>query len=166
MSESPTTIIREVWATPAEFRRGLMLAFPGRVVERNGELCADDGPAAMAITDQATEVFLDVNQTFLDTVGYARDEVVGRTAGDLKLFTKPGLREEILQALREQGSVRLLEVSLNRRDGATRTGLFGADLLDVGGEARLLTTLLDITERLAVEAELREQPPPRSVNAM
>lgn len=50
MSESPAAIVREVWATPAEFRRGLMLAFPGRVVERNGELCADDGTAAMAIT--------------------------------------------------------------------------------------------------------------------
>lgn len=49
MSQSPDTIVREVWATPAEFRRGLMLAFPGRVVERDGLLCADHGAAAMEI---------------------------------------------------------------------------------------------------------------------
>lgn len=49
MTESPETIEREVWATPAEFRRGLALAFPGHVVERNGLLCADDGQAAIEI---------------------------------------------------------------------------------------------------------------------
>lgn len=49
MSESPDTIVREVWATPAEFHHGLKLAFPGRVVERKGLLCADDGTAAMEI---------------------------------------------------------------------------------------------------------------------
>jgi hypothetical protein len=49
MSTLPDTIEREVWATPAEFRHGLALAFPGRVEERNGLLCADDGTAAMEI---------------------------------------------------------------------------------------------------------------------
>lgn len=49
MSEPPDAIEREVWATEAEFRHGLGLAFPGRVVERNGRLCVDDGDAGMEI---------------------------------------------------------------------------------------------------------------------
>lgn len=49
MTAVPNTIEREVWATPAEFRRGLAMAFPARVVERDGRLCVDDGQAAMEI---------------------------------------------------------------------------------------------------------------------
>jgi hypothetical protein len=49
MTAAPNTIEREVWATPTEFRRGLSLAFPARVVERNGLLCVNDGQAAMEI---------------------------------------------------------------------------------------------------------------------
>jgi len=49
MTEPPETIVREVWATPAEFRHGLEQAFPGRVRECGGLLCVDDGQAAMEI---------------------------------------------------------------------------------------------------------------------
>jgi hypothetical protein len=49
MPQPPETIEREVWTTPDEFRRGLDLAFPGRVTERNGILRVDDGRATMEI---------------------------------------------------------------------------------------------------------------------
>lgn len=43
------TIEREVWATPDEFRRGLSLAFPGRLAVRNGVFLATQDEAAMEI---------------------------------------------------------------------------------------------------------------------
>jgi hypothetical protein len=49
MTRPPETIEREVWATPAEFRHGLALAFPGQVVECDGLLRVDDRQAAMEI---------------------------------------------------------------------------------------------------------------------
>ena len=49
MPAPPETIEREVWATPAEFRHGLDLAFPGRVNECGGILHVADGDAAMEI---------------------------------------------------------------------------------------------------------------------
>jgi hypothetical protein len=49
MTVPPDAIEREVWATEAEFRHGLGLAFPGCVVERHGRLCIDDGRARMEI---------------------------------------------------------------------------------------------------------------------
>jgi hypothetical protein len=53
MTEPPETIEREVWATPAEFRRGLGLAFPNGVVERNNLLRVRDGETEMAIALEA-----------------------------------------------------------------------------------------------------------------
>jgi hypothetical protein len=49
MPDPLETIEREVWTTPEEFRHGLGLAFPGRVTERDGILCVDDGQATMEI---------------------------------------------------------------------------------------------------------------------
>lgn len=40
---------REVSAHPQEFKRGLALAFPGRVVDHGNLLRADDGTAALEI---------------------------------------------------------------------------------------------------------------------
>ena len=48
-------------------------------------------PAAMTVTRRADSVFVEVNDQFLGLVGYARDEVIGRTAQDLIcLPTRPG----------------------------------------------------------------------------
>jgi len=52
MTEPHVTIEREVWTTPAEFRRALAMAFPGRVADRAGRLCVEDGQAAMEVSLQ------------------------------------------------------------------------------------------------------------------
>lgn len=49
MSAAPDTIEREVWATLAEFRHGLALAFPDGVSERAGTFIVIAPPAAMEI---------------------------------------------------------------------------------------------------------------------
>lgn len=49
MTDPQDAIEREVWTTEAEFRRGLGLAFPGRVADRHGRLCIEDGRAGMEI---------------------------------------------------------------------------------------------------------------------
>lgn len=49
MSEPSDAIEREVWASEAEFRHGLGLAFPGRVFERSGRLLIEDGNTGMEI---------------------------------------------------------------------------------------------------------------------
>ncbi|MBI4997988.1 MAG: hypothetical protein HZC22_14070 [Rhodocyclales bacterium] len=49
MSKPLETMEREVWATRAEFRHGLVLAFPNGVSERAGEFTVIAEPAAMEI---------------------------------------------------------------------------------------------------------------------
>lgn len=49
MTAAPDAIEREVWATRAEFRHGLALAFPGGVTERDGRYLVADRRAAMEI---------------------------------------------------------------------------------------------------------------------
>lgn len=52
MPDKPPTsaLQREVSATPEEFRRGLLLAFPGKVTGQGNIFNIDSGSAAMEIT--------------------------------------------------------------------------------------------------------------------
>ncbi len=45
-----STLQREVSAAPEEFRRGLRLAFPGRVTEKGNIFNVDSGSAAMEVS--------------------------------------------------------------------------------------------------------------------
>jgi PAS domain S-box-containing protein len=83
----------------------------------------------MALSSWPDRRFIDVNDAFLRTLGYSRDEVVGKMSRDLEIFAKVEQREAIGRLLAERGMVRDYEVEARTRDGATRNGLFSAELL-------------------------------------
>jgi PAS domain S-box-containing protein len=112
-------------------------------------------PALMAISGAADGRFIEVNDTFLTTLGLTRDEVIGRTPEDLGLFVDQRQRRDAARSA-EQGRVRDLEVDVRARDGRIVHGLFSADQIVLGDQPCLLTTMLDLTERKRVEAALQE----------
>ena len=111
--------------------------------------------ALMAISDFQEGKFIDVNDAFLDALGYRRDEVIGRTSSELGLFRNPEVRMSILAKLDAGDSAREFEVEVNRRDGSVITGLFSAELIYVGKDACFLTMMVDITSRKRAEEEAR-----------
>ena len=48
-ADTTPVLVREVSATPAEYRHGVNLAFPGGVREAAGRLCIEDGGAVLEI---------------------------------------------------------------------------------------------------------------------
>ena len=61
----------------------------------------------MAISDFKGGAYVDVNETFLKTLGYLRDEVVGKTAGELGLFTDARIRSMLMERLQLHQPVRI-----------------------------------------------------------
>ncbi len=110
-------------------------------------------PAGILITDLSEERYEDANDRFLRLSGYRRDDIVGRSVADVSLWVAPAERRALLAELRSKR--RLLErtVLLRRADGSVRTMLWSAALLDLGGRERMLTAMVDLTER----AEAYEQ---------
>lgn len=98
--------------------------------------------------------FIDVNISFLNKLGYEREEVIGISSMELQLFTDPLLRTSIIENLSQNIPVREIEVEVTRKDGSLMIGLFSAETIFIGQELCLLTIMIDITERKLAEAEI------------
>ena len=96
----------------------------------------------VAATRQDSPVSARGDFLFLVTLGYSRDEVIGKFTNDLGLFVNPDDRVRALRVLEEDGIVRGTEAAIHVKDGSACS----ADTIRVGEVPCLLTTLVDITE--------------------
>jgi len=108
-------------------------------------------PALMAVTTLPERFFSDVNDTFLNTLGYSKEEVLGRTAADLGIFVQQALAER----LAEDGRVSNIELKVRRKDGVIVDGLFSGEVIESQGQKMLLTVMTNITDLKRAEESLR-----------
>ena len=111
-------------------------------------------PIAISITRISDGMFADVNDSFLQLLGYNREEVLGRTALDLNIYANADERSRFIQKLLEQGGLRDYEMSAWTKSGEAIHVLFSTELIDLDGDPHALATVLDITERKKSEAEI------------
>jgi len=109
----------------------------------------------MAISTVEDGRYVQVNDTFQEVFGYAREQVVGKTSRELGIFVDYGQRDEINRRVREAWSVRDREVRVRTRDGSVRHGSISVDVIAPGDTPFLLTVMKDVTERKRSELELR-----------
>jgi PAS domain S-box-containing protein len=111
-------------------------------------------PLPMAIQSCADGRFLDANQSFLELAAYESGELLGRTAGELKLW--PDNDTRILAAARAKGRFRNQQYILHRRDGKSRTTLMWTEPMTLETGASQLLIVEDVTDRLKLESQLRQ----------
>lgn len=112
-------------------------------------------PNLMTISTLEDGRVLVASDRVMETFGYTREEVIGRTSRELGMYADYGDREAYVRELRAHGRVSGIEVPIRRRDGEVRHGLFSAEVIDLDGKRVLLSTLTDITDRKRDEAQLR-----------
>ncbi|HWR26163.1 MAG TPA: PAS domain S-box protein, partial [Methanosarcina sp.] len=98
----------------------------------------------------------DVNQAYLDIIGYSKEEVIGHTSFELDLWVDPGDREYFVETLIQNGRLDGVEIKYRRKNGDIIDVSVSLLPIELGGELCLLGTLDDITERKRIETALRE----------
>lgn len=110
----------------------------------------------MAISTIKEGRFIDVNQRFMDVLGFERLEVIGKTAAEIGLYASIGQRAEAVRRLREDGFVQNYQIDFKTRSGEIRQGLFSADRIRLPNDKDCwLTVLHDITDLKQLENKLR-----------
>ena len=106
----------------------------------------------LTVTDMQA-VFVDVNDAFLTTTGYTREEIIGKPAWELPITDWGSLcnPEELLRT----GVMRNSEVSMRSKHGAEIPVLVSAVLMELNGQQCVLTIARDISQRKQQELKLR-----------
>jgi PAS domain S-box-containing protein len=112
-------------------------------------------PEVILITNIDEGTILEANQTFLRLTGYNRDEVIGKRTTDLHLWANPPDRDYMIKTIKERGVIKDMEYSIRMKSGELRTWSFSAEVMSFGGQVRLLSVSVDITERKKMEDLLR-----------
>jgi PAS domain S-box-containing protein len=94
---------------------------------------------AIAISKLDTGEFVDVNQSFLSILGYSREEVIGKNADDLKLFTDINKISKFLKILTKLKSIKDFATTLRTKEGIEKNILFSAETLRLEDEDYLIT---------------------------
>ena len=112
-------------------------------------------PSGMAITTIHGHV-VDVNEAFLRTLGYTRDEALGRSTVELGLWRTGEERARVIEEVQAQGRVHTVEIEGRTKEGAARALLYSAELIELDGVPHVLLLTTDITERRQLEEQLRQ----------
>jgi PAS domain S-box-containing protein len=113
-------------------------------------------PDAIAITRMSDGVLIDVNQTFADITGYTREESMGKTSVDLRIWVKPERRKALLHELSKTRMARNFEWDLRTKHGKIRTCMTNATIFSAGSERYMLAVMRDVTDQRLLEERKAE----------
>ncbi|MGQ9869268.1 PAS domain-containing protein [Leptodesmis sp.] len=113
-------------------------------------------PDAVNIVSMQDGTYVEVNEQFVQITGYAREEVIGRTALELNLLAEPEQALQLGEMLQTGQPIRNLEIKLRTRAGQIRTGLMSSELLDLEGQRCVLSIFKDVSDRTQAEQALRD----------
>ena len=111
-------------------------------------------PALMALSTLPDRRFVDVNDAFLETLGYSKDDIIGKTAGEIGLFIYSEKHDVLGKAFITNTRIADVEVQIRCKDGDILDGLFSGELISSQGRRHFLTVMKDITARKKAEQEL------------
>lgn len=109
---------------------------------------AKDG---ILILDIDTGRITDVNPFLVELLGFSRDEMLGKTVGELSPFKDIEDNQAMLERLQATGFVRYEDLPLEGRDGRKMEVEFVSNVYEDGGKQVIQCNIRDITERKKTE---------------
>ena len=113
-------------------------------------------PTLMALSILPERQFFDVNDAFLKTLGYTKNDVIGRTAAALNLFPNPHQHALMVEQLATAKRLSDVELDVRSANGTIFHGLFSGEIIHSQGQDYFLTVMIDITARKRAEDALQE----------
>lgn len=101
-----------------------------------------------------TGAFVDANESFVNTFGYTREEVLGRGAIELGIYVDKDDDRAVDQLLRADGKFKDQEYHLKSRSGQVILCQVSGEIMDIGGESYALLSVVDVTSLKQAQEEV------------
>lgn len=112
-----------------------------------------ESPIGMVITDFDHSTIVDVNQAFLEIMGFKRDDLFGTSPRDV--YVDPAQHVRVREAMSTQGVIHDYPISIRDSEGRSRELLLSAVVFREG-EARLsVNMVVDVTQQTRIREALR-----------
>lgn len=111
-------------------------------------------PVGIIATTRDDRTILDVNESFLQLIGYRREELLGRPATEFGLIA-PQQRDALRAAFQEGRSSAGVEIEIRGRQGETHNVIVYSEPIDLAEGPAVLSSVIDLTARRSAERMLR-----------
>jgi PAS domain S-box-containing protein len=98
----------------------------------------------MAISKLDTGQYVDVNEIFLKTLGYSKEEVIGHTSDDIQIFADIEESNKYIKLISRLKSIKGYPVTLKTKTGEEKLYFFSADTVQLENDIYLLTIFTEI----------------------
>ena len=111
----------------------------------------------MTISGFSDKKFIEANQKFLSSLGYTKEEVIGKTSLELGITNNVDRRNEVLKIVNEKGPTPDYELELKCKSGEIIDSLISVTVMKINGEQCVVTIFYDITEKKQTEIALQKK---------
>ena len=117
-----------------------------RLSEEKFQKVFRSSPIPFSLTTVKEGRFMDVNAAFERRYGYAREEVLGHTVHELKLWEDPADRVLMVAQLQNSGPIRNVITRLRTKSGEIKLTAYSADRIQFDGQSCILAVSEDLPE--------------------
>ena len=112
-----------------------------------------NAPIVIAISKLDDGTYLDINQRFLDTFGFSREEVIGKSSIELGLIAESH-RQQLLELFKRKGKIEDVDLVMSTKSGKELLFKYWGENIMIANQNCLLSISLDITEHRKIEQQL------------
>ena len=112
-------------------------------------------PVAISISRLSDGYYIDVNDAFVEQLGWSREQIIGHTALELGIWPSLEDRQRWTGAVQKEHRIRNYEARLNFKSGPPHTVLLSVEEIMLAGEHCMVSMVFDITHRLEAEQQIR-----------
>jgi PAS domain S-box-containing protein len=113
-------------------------------------------PLAITISTEKEGRYVDANDTFVRMMGYQREEIVGRTAHELRIWADPDDRGQMVCQMDQTKPKEAVETRFRTKSGEERRVRISTERIVLDGEPCVLANTLDVTEARRLEEQFRQ----------
>jgi len=124
--------------------------------EQRFEKTFNANPAPAVICRLSDLRYIKVNQGFMEMTGYTREQVIGHSVYELDVLERAENKELAVERLGEGATIPQMQAELKLPEGGTKFVVVAGQPIEVGDEACMLFSFMDLEPRRKAEDALRQ----------